>query len=83
VGSYLGIYRSRILETFNPLYWVEFVVCLPKHIITYLGVSPESTVIRIVQVLYWVFAPFLSLLYALFKAEIDQFLKDLITSLIT
>jgi hypothetical protein len=79
----IGTYRSRMLEAFNPLYWIEFVTYLPKHIITYLGVPRESAITKVLQVLYWVLAPLLGTAYALFKIEIDQFLKDFIKSLIT
>jgi hypothetical protein len=79
----IGVYHSRMLETFNPLYWVRSIVYLPKQILSYLGVSSESTVVRILQVAYWLTVPVIGWVYALFKTEIDQFMKDFITSLIS
>jgi len=77
----IGIYRSRTLETFNPLYWVEFVIYLPKQTLKYVGVSPESAVIKIAQVAYWLLGIAATFLLGLFRAEIEQLVKGWITRL--
>lgn len=79
----IGVYRSRMLETFNPLYWVKVVVYLPKQVVGYLGASPDSTLVKVIQVVYWGLVPVLGWLYTLFKTEIDQFIKGFIKSLLT
>jgi len=81
----IGTYRSRMLEGFNPLYWVEFIVNLPKQVLTYLGVSSESVVIKISQVIYGVFVVFVavsSFLFALYKPEIETLVRGWFSGLI-
>jgi len=77
----VGVYRSRVLETFNPLYWIEFIINLPKHILSYLGVSSESVVIKIFQLIYWIVIAVFGFLIALYKPEIEKFVRDLISKL--
>ena len=79
----IGVYRLRAREVFNPLYWIEFIIYLPKHVFNYLGVSPESVVIKIAQLIYWSVATVVSIICALYTPEIDMFLKDWISQLIS
>lgn len=76
----IGVYRSRALEAFNPVYWIEFVINLPKHILSYLGVSPESVVIKTFQLIYWAVGVVVSFLAALYKPEIEKLVRDFISS---
>lgn len=71
----IGVYRSRMLETFNPLYWIEFLIHLPKQTLGYLGISPESTVVKIAQLLYWIISAILVFLFGLFRPEIENLIK--------
>lgn len=73
----IGVYRDRIVNSINPLYWVEFIFFLPKFLFEYLGLSPESIIIRLFQVVYWV----LGLLYAIFEVEIITILKNWLSTL--
>ena len=79
----IGVYRSRALEVFNPFYWIEFFIYLPKHVLNYLGFSPESVIIRIAQIIYWSAATVVSLIYALYTSEINMFVKNWINQLIS
>ena len=38
----LGVYRSRTLEAFSPIYWLELIVNLPRHVLSGLGASPDG-----------------------------------------
>lgn len=49
-----SVFRSRILESFNPVYWGELIIFLPKNILVYLGVKPEKIIIKIFQIFYWI-----------------------------
>lgn len=51
----IGAYRSRMIETINPLFWIEVVIFLPKQFLKYLGASSDSLAARILQALYWIF----------------------------
>ena len=41
-----GIFKERILETFNPIYWIELAIFLPKHALMYLGIKADYFIIK-------------------------------------
>ena len=43
----IGVYKSRMKDAINPFSWLEFIIFLPKHMLSYLGVKPESLFIKI------------------------------------
>lgn len=57
----IGIYRSRIFETFSPIYWINLIIFLPKNLFNYLGVKSESIIIKILQCIWWFITPVLLL----------------------
>lgn len=54
-----SIFKSRIIETFSPLYWIKLILFLPKHLFQYLGVNADSVFVRGIQLAYWLVAPIL------------------------
>lgn len=68
----IGIFRGRIFECFNPKYWIDCVLFLPKNLLIYLNVSAESIFIKIVQVIYW----FIGILFTLLSTEIANYIKS-------
>ena len=74
----IGVYFSRIKETFNPIYWIETSIYLPKNMFSYLGVDSESVVIKIFQILYWTIVIIITSIYALYKNELDPIIKNII-----
>ncbi len=54
----IGVYKKRIFESVNPIYWIEFLIFLPKKIVEYLlGEGQESIpnwLIRLLNLVYWV-----------------------------
>lgn len=79
----IGVYRSRAWEVFNPFYWIEFIIYLPKQFLNYVGVSPESIIVKMFQLIYWSVATVLSILYALYTPEINMLVKEWISRLIS
>lgn len=65
-----GVYKKKIFESINPLYWIELVIFFPKFIFQYLGISGETIVIKIINLIYW----FISSLLLLFKDDIKNFI---------
>lgn len=74
----IGFYRDRLLETFNPVYWIEAILYLPRKILAYLGLSTESLATRILQLIYWLLSAVGAVSYAVYKDEIDQLVRGLI-----
>ncbi|MDP8267909.1 MAG: hypothetical protein P9L97_04195 [Candidatus Tenebribacter davisii] len=71
--SAIGYYKLRFLETFNPIFWIEIIVFLPKNIFTYIGFQSKNVLIKIFQVIYWILGLFASI-YAIFNLNIFYYL---------
>lgn len=69
-----GIFKKRIFDSLNPIYWIEFLIFLPQNIIYYLGLNKDSKNIQIftkvLNIIWWI----ISVLIGVFK-----FLSPLIT----
>ena len=70
----IGVFRNKIFECFNPLYWIRSIIFLPRTILIYLNVSAESIFIKICQVIYWL----IGIIVTLFTNEIASWLKSFI-----
>lgn len=68
----IGIFRGRIIESFNPKYWIDCLLFLPKNTLTYLNVSAESLLIKFFQVIYWL----IGIACSLFSDDISNFIKS-------
>jgi hypothetical protein len=53
-----GQYRIQAMKSFNPIFWIEFILFLPKEILKYLGVDNTakvgSLITKIFQIIYWI-----------------------------
>jgi hypothetical protein len=77
----IGVYRSRAVEAFNPLYWVEAVVTLPRLALGFLGLPPEHVVTKLAQLVYWAASLVLAFLYSLFRPQLEQWVRAWISRL--
>ena len=52
-----GYYKVETLKCINPIYWIEFIVFLPREIIRYFSTTndskPTPVLTNIIQILYW------------------------------
>ncbi len=39
-----GYYKVQALKSFNPLFWIEFIIFLPKELSKYLGIDDEKNI---------------------------------------
>ncbi|TFH62629.1 hypothetical protein [Peribacillus frigoritolerans] len=53
LSSSKGVYRQRAFESFNPLFWIEFIVFLPKNIFSYIGLSNKGTTVKVSNIIWW------------------------------
>ncbi len=65
-----------MIETFNPLYWIEAVINLPKQLLNYLGLPSESIVIKIAQLMWWIAGAVFGFVYALYRPELEAVIKN-------
>ena len=49
----IGVYRQRMIDAINPLYWIKFILYLPKIALGYLGVKENNFFINLFQIVYW------------------------------
>lgn len=77
----IGVYSSRAFETFNPIYWIESIIYLPRNLLSYVGMSAENIITKISQVFYWVIGSILTLLYTVYSDEIGGIVKNIIEQL--
>jgi hypothetical protein len=53
-----GYYKVESIKSLNPIFWIEFLVFLPREIINYLTVSDKKEEnklwVNIIQVMYWI-----------------------------
>ncbi|HSE21376.1 MAG TPA: hypothetical protein VLB68_06940 [Pyrinomonadaceae bacterium] len=71
----IGTFRSRIWQTFNPLFWIEFLIHLPRHTLRYLGVSPDGVVVKLAQLIWWLACAVFGFFYALYKPELEALIR--------
>jgi hypothetical protein len=74
----IGVYRSRAFQAFNPLFWVEVFLNLPKHVLGYLGVKPDNLATRILNVIYWLCLTALTLV----KPEMKALMRTWLTKIV-
>ena len=72
-----GNYWSKFINSFNPFYWIRFILFIPKNILSYLGLNDKSIIIKIFQLIYWIFAAICTFLLAIFPNEIKTFVLSL------
>lgn len=66
----IGVFRKRYKESFNPIFWIDFIVKFPQHLMEFFGVLPEKVAVKIFLVIYWLFA----ILFGLKKFELIDYL---------
>jgi len=63
----IGVYKSRIFESINPFFWLEFILFMPRYIFEYFNVDPKNIFVKIAQILYWLIS-IMKILYDIFSA---------------
>lgn len=71
----LGTYRSRMIDTFNPLRWIEWLIHLPRYMLRYLGVSADGAITKLAQIIWWIVCAVVGFSYALYKPELELLVK--------
>lgn len=44
-----GVYKKRLLDSINSLYWLEVIIFLPQKVIDYIGFNGESKIVAAVS----------------------------------
>jgi hypothetical protein len=80
--STLGVFKRRIYESLNPIYWIETIIFLPQRAFSFLGVEKDKLLVRVFQLLWWIIAGFGSFFYSIYKPGLDLLIKNHIQSLL-
>lgn len=49
--SSIGYYRTTAFNSFNPMYWIDLIIFLPKHILLYFEVTKNKNIFKIFNIL--------------------------------
>lgn len=77
----IGIYRSRTLESFNPIYWIDLIVFMPRNVLGHIGVDKTTTRYKITNILLTFFWWAFTTLVAIFQPELKQYISSLFPQL--
>lgn len=73
----IGTFKARAKESLNPISWIEFIITLPKAVLTYLGVKPEHVAIKILQLIYWMAGLTTTAVYGFFKPNLVTLIRGM------
>ncbi|MBP6235767.1 MAG: hypothetical protein KA536_06485 [Saprospiraceae bacterium] len=62
----IGIFKARMKQSYNPFYWLEFILKLPEKTMIYLSPSVNESFVKVIQIFYWL----VSILFGLNTAKI-------------
>lgn len=74
----IGTYRTRFLESFSPLYWIETILFLPKNLLQYIGLDSEKIAFKLCNILLTFIWWCLGVAFMFFKPQLQEFLISLI-----
>lgn len=50
----IGVFKNRMRQSFNPIYWIELVIRLPEKLFSFVSITPPTSIMKIIQLLYWI-----------------------------
>lgn len=71
------IFKSRIIDSFNPLCWLETFIYIPKIVLQYFSIDTNSILIKIALILWWMLNLISIVVGILFNKEFMFWLKSL------
>lgn len=77
----IGVYRTRMIDAISPLFWLEYVIYLPRNIISYLGIADKDKLVKVLQLIYWTLSILLIILNLL-KMDVWVRIIELIKTII-
>ena len=71
----LGVYRGRMFDAINPLYWVKLLVYWPTRALSAVGVDRDAVAAKLLQGLYWLALAVIGALLSLHQPEVARWLR--------
>lgn len=72
-----SIFKSRIIDSFNPVYWIETVIYLPRTILFYFGVKADNTIVKIFQIIWWILVFVSTIVSIFFNQEFIDWIENI------
>lgn len=76
VSQGIGVYKQRIFEAINPLFWINSLLFLPQNIIIYCGGNPVSAISKALNIAWWTIGALISI----FSSDIREFIKAFLSA---
>lgn len=73
----IGEYRRRIFETFNPLYWIDCILFLPRNLLDYLGLDNDKAVYKLLNIILSAVWWLVGIALTLFNDEVKSVIINL------
>lgn len=82
ISEATGVFKSNIVDALNPLYWIQSIIFLPKKILSYLGLNPESVIIKSLQLLYWAVSLTISIINFLYPDMLASYFHHIFQTIL-
>lgn len=77
----IGYFKDEMINSFNPIYWIDFILFLPKNILEYVGADIEKVSSKILNVIltaiWWIITTFGVIYHDKIISIIQNFLDKL------
>lgn|GEM_PF-2676543 len=73
--------RANAINTFNPIYWIEFIIYLPVNVLGYIGLKKDGGIVKLFQVVWWLFAASATIIGVVFNKEFMTWIAELTKNL--
>lgn len=83
IDEAIGVYKSRVFNTINPLYWIQLIIYLPRRVLFNLGYKKNNFFVKLLQCIWWIVSGISAFLYSLYKTEIDTTIKSILDKIIS
>ena len=72
------VYRGRMKDSFNPFFWIDFIFYFPKALFGYFDISGDKTIVKVFQLLWWLFGLASAVISILFNDSFTNWVKLII-----
>ncbi|MGG0066100.1 hypothetical protein ABEX95_05120 [Bacillus subtilis] len=78
LSSSKGTYRKRMLNSVNPLSWLEILIYLPSFLLNYLGIKKNSVLPKLFNIIWWILGVVLIPMFiSTYTPEISNFIRNI------
>jgi len=82
IDDAIGVYQARMWNAFNPLWWINTLIFLPRSVCAYLHIKADSLSVKMGQLLWWCFGVVLTAYKSLFPDNITRLVEEIYRTLL-